>query len=469
MRNAICLLLLCACTAAEPPQSIHCRLDDGYRGIWYANQPSGDEYKFKYSGGLATYPQQHIPIAYYSKPAHKTFFVYGSMPPDGHESPKKRTLLITVSFYDHATGQVPRPRIILDKKTDDAHDNPTLMLDAKGYIWVFAPAHGTARSAFIFRSLHPFDIDDFEQVRETNFSYPQPWYLDGRGFIFLHTRYVSGRRQLYSMTSTDGRDWTEPQLLAAAEQGHYQISWRHGDTLATAFNFHPLQGGLNARTNLYYMQTRDFGKTWQTAASKELSPPFTKPANPALIHDYQSEHRLVYLKDLNFDAEGRPIIVYLLSRGYRSGPQDGPRVWMTAHWTGDQWDFREVTTSDHNYDTGCLHVGPDGEWRLYAPTATGPQPFNPGGEVVLWTGDDQGRSWSSRPLTARSTFNHTYMRRPVDAHPDFYALWADGDARQPSPSRLYFATRDGRVCRLPDKMDTEWARPQPVPLLKEAP
>lgn len=40
------------------PSGVHAQQvkDDGYRGIWYANQPSGDEYKFKYSGGFATYP-----------------------------------------------------------------------------------------------------------------------------------------------------------------------------------------------------------------------------------------------------------------------------------------------------------------------------------------------------------------------------------------------------------------------------
>lgn len=35
--------------------------DDGYRGICYFNQPSEDEYVFKYSGGLGTYPSNHIP------------------------------------------------------------------------------------------------------------------------------------------------------------------------------------------------------------------------------------------------------------------------------------------------------------------------------------------------------------------------------------------------------------------------
>ena len=50
---------------------------DGYRGIWYSNQPTGDEYVYKYSGGFATYPQQHAPIAIYSARAGKTFFCYG--------------------------------------------------------------------------------------------------------------------------------------------------------------------------------------------------------------------------------------------------------------------------------------------------------------------------------------------------------------------------------------------------------
>ena len=110
--------------------------DDGYRGIWYMNQPSKDEYKYKYSGGYATYPQQHIPIAIYSKEADKTFFVYGGTVKG------KQELLHMVSYYDHATGTVPRPRILLNKKTDDAHDNPTLQIDDAGHLWIFSNAHG---------------------------------------------------------------------------------------------------------------------------------------------------------------------------------------------------------------------------------------------------------------------------------------------------------------------------------------
>ncbi len=51
--------------------------DNGYRGIWYYNQPTKDQYVYKYSGGFATYRDQQSPIAYYSKIANKTFFCYG--------------------------------------------------------------------------------------------------------------------------------------------------------------------------------------------------------------------------------------------------------------------------------------------------------------------------------------------------------------------------------------------------------
>ncbi|GAF84319.1 unnamed protein product, partial [marine sediment metagenome] len=185
---------------------------DGYHGIWYCNQKTSDEYVYKYSGGLGTYCAKHIPLACYAEKADKTFFVYGGMPADGHLSNDKRTLLIMVSYYDHKSGMVPRPTLLMDKKTSDAHDNPTIMLDDRGYVWVFVAAHGTSRPSYVFKSAKPYEIDAFQMVWETNFSYPQPWYLPGQGFLFLHTRYGGGRR-LYAMTSPDGVQWTKPKLL----------------------------------------------------------------------------------------------------------------------------------------------------------------------------------------------------------------------------------------------------------------
>jgi len=427
--------------------------DDGYRGIWYSNQPQPDEYVYKYSGGLGTYCAKHRPFAVYAKEVNKTFFCYGGATKEGN------TLLHMVSYYDHTTGMVPRPRILLNKQTSDAHDNPVISLDDEGHIWIFSSSHGTSRPSYISVSKKPYSIDAFERVLTTNFSYPQPYFIPGRGFLFLHTKYGGGRR-LYQMTSRDGRTWTEPELLAGVEQGHYQISWRTGNKVGTAFNFHPEPKGLNWRTNLYYMETDDFGHTWRNVQGQEIELPLSKPDNPALVHDYRADGRNVYLKDLAFDSGGRPVILYLTSGGWESGPKNDPRIWQTARWTGTEWDINGSIRSDNNYDTGSLYVESDALWRIIGPTQPGPQRYNTGGEVAVWTSTDQGKTWTMlKQLTRASRFNHTYCRKPVDAHPDFYAFWADGHGREPSESRLYFCDKSGEHVRmLPPVMEEEFTR-----------
>jgi hypothetical protein len=452
------ILFLCAVAlnyhkvSAEPAAAL-----DGYRGIWYMNQPTGDEYGYKYSGGLGTYPQQHAPIAVYSAAANKTFFCYGGT------TGKTNELACTVSYFDHSTGTVPRPRVVLVKPTGDAHENPTIQADDAGHIWLFCNTHGPARNSYIFRSLKLHSIDEFEKVARTNFSYSQPWVVPGKGFLFLHTRYTNGRRLLHWMTSKDGREWPSPAPLATVAQGHYQISNRHGERVATAFNYHPTKGGLNARTNLYYLETSDVGATWQTAAGATVATPITESHNPALVYDYEAEGKLVYLKDLNFDATGRPVILYLVSDSFSPGPASGKRAWFTAYWTGAKWVRRSFAQSDHNYDFGPLYV--DGEhWRIIAPTEPGPQPWTTGGEMLLWTSRDHGATWTKhKQLTRDSRFNHTYARRPVNAHPGFYALWADGNPLEASESRLYFTDREGNhVWQLPTEMNGDFSRPDVV-------
>ena len=186
-------------------------------------------------------------------------------------------------------------------------------------------------------------------------------------------------------------------------------------------------------------------------------------ANAALVHDYAADGLLVYLKDITFDAAGNPVILYITSLGYESGPENMPRTWTTARWTGAAWDIQGSIVSDNNYDTGSLYTESEDLWRIIGPSEVGPQPYNPGCEVAMWTSADKGQTWTrTREMTTGSPYNHTYVRRPVNAHPDFYGFWADGHGRQPSESRLYFCDQDGNVYRLPETMDGEFGKPELV-------
>ncbi|MCA9136223.1 MAG: BNR-4 repeat-containing protein [Planctomycetales bacterium] len=443
---------------------------DGYRGIWYMNQPSNDEYVYKYSGGMGTYCAKHKPFAIYCEKVNKTFFCYGGATKDD-----SRKLLHMVSFYDHATGTVPRPTILLDKKTSDAHDNPVISIDNDGYIWIFSTSHGRARPSYIHRSVRPYDVDEFTLVRATradgdstaaitNFSYVQAWHSADQGFHVFFTRYnYPAARTICFMNSADGRSWSQWQRIAAIGQGHYQITGIGQSKLGSMFNYHPQAKGLNWRTNLYYVETEDNGASWHSVDGKPLELPLTEITNDALVHDYESEGLNVYLKDLRYDKHNRPLLLYITSGGYESGPKNDPRTWMLARWTGSKWTMSKIATSDNNYDMGELWLLADDDWRVIGPTADGPQAYNPGGEVVMWQSRDFGETWNvMRQLTRNSPMNHGYVRRALDADPAFIAIWADGHGRMPSDSHLYFSNADGDVFQLPDTMESETAKPVKV-------
>jgi len=115
------------------------------------------------------------------------------------------------------------------------------------------------------------------------------------------------------MTSRDGRRWSEPQPLVNIAKDDYQISWPTGKgRLGTAFDHHPPPLGLNARANIYYLETNDGRATWTTAAGDKVVIPLNESQNLALVLDSVSEGKLVYLKDLTFDSQGHPVILFCL-------------------------------------------------------------------------------------------------------------------------------------------------------------
>lgn len=427
---------------------------NGYKGIWFTlGQFSA--YGDKYSGGLGTYTSSHTPIAIYSKAANKTFFVYG-----GTTQQNEKHLLIMISYFDHQKKLVPRPVIVYDKNgTDDPHDNASLSVDDKGYIWVFVSGRNTVRPGLIFKSSAPYQIDKFEQISTGEMTYPQPWFVKDKGFTYLFTKYTRGR-ELYWTTSKTGDIW-EPEQKLAGMGGHYQISNIKDGKLVTVFNYHP-GGDVNKRTNIYLLQTDDMGKTWKNIHGEIMPTPLINKQSKALVKDYESERKLVYLNDINFDEQGNPVILSVVSSGFEPGPKSDPRDWMVIHWKNGQWNFRKVSASTHNYDMGSLYID-NKTWQVIGPTEPGPQKYGTGGEIALWESKDEGLTWiKKRQVTQNSIRNHTYVRRPLHAHNDFYAFWADGNTDTFSKSVLYYSNKKGKVRVLPYQMNKDFERPLPL-------
>ena len=129
------------------------------------------------------------------------------------------------------------------------------------------------------------------------------------------------------------------------------------------------------------------------------------------------------------------------SGGWESGPKNDPRTWRTAYHNGRAWEIRGSIRSDNNYDMGSIYLERPDLWRIIGPTEPGPQLYNTGGEIAMWTSADRGATWTKiKQMTSASRYNHGYCRRPVNASISPSGPTATRAANQ---SRLYFCDQQG--------------------------
>ena len=481
-----------AATLVSLSMTAHAQLN-GYHGIYYVlgqnAQFTSDGHSYdvaKYAGGLGTYPQQTAPLAVYDPAVSKTFFLYGGT------LPGQQSLQNMIGVYDHATGLLARPRAVRSVGGTNVHQNATLQIDGDGDHWVFAHTHGNTGSGNIYRSATPHSIDSFVDVTASSLpaalfpsgklSYGNPDILPDGRVMEVHNIYGDGRSVHVATGTLSGGSiaWNESSIADTRLMdfgGHYALSRREGVRTGIVANWHEA-GNLDRRTNLYYVESTDFGGTWAAANGTAISGPVTTVSNPALVHNYQATNELVYVKSLAYEADGKPVILFATvpddtaTPGHDAGPHvradyaDGLRKVQTARWNGSDWEIRQVTSTDHNYDHGELWIDDDGTWHVVGAFLPGPQEWGTGGDIGLWSSGDQGLTWTlTRQVTASESLNATYPRLVEGASPEFFALWADGDGYgSVSQSHLYFMTQDGRVYQMPgDFGSAEWAAPTLIP------
>jgi len=425
---------------------------DGYVGIWYGQTPL--ESGYKYAGGLGTYTSHHAPLAVYAEEVHKTFFTYGGTHRKYDFNRSYTTapdqLYIMVSYFDHNTGQLAIPTLVFDKWTNDPHDNPVIEIDQEGFIWLFAPSHGEMTTpSYILKSVEPYSTREFEVIEKSLFAYPQP-HINSRGNgLFFYTSYEYGRTLKYRKFK-DGQLSPESKLFSIIDAGHYQVSASNEEKIVTAMNFHPRPGGSDYRTNLYYLESSDFGESWNTISGQSVTLPVRDTQSESLVKEYKEEGLLTYIMDITLDDDQNPVILYNVASTYKPGLENQNRKLKVAFYREDSWHFVGITNTDNNYNMGTIIIDKEGRWNIIAPTDVGPQRYSAGGELVMWASEDKGYTWhQSKKLTENSSMNHNYVRRVQNGNDEFSFFWSDGHGYKPSASRFFYSDISGHVMKMP--------------------
>tara|TARA_R110002110_G_scaffold37601_2_gene124025 strand:- start:3373 stop:4737 length:1365 start_codon:yes stop_codon:yes gene_type:complete len=383
-----------------------------YTALWYNN------YGY-YAGVNATYPMYQRPMAI--ETAGKTFFVWSN---------GEAQAWATIVTYDHADGQFKNVKKIFQYPDGDGHRNPSLMIDASGYIYVFAGSHGD--NTQIWRSSSPYSTVSF--VRKADIAgettYPQPHDFGQYKRVFLRKGYSWG-----SVWSGDGFATVSPfrEVIAGGDpHGVYAITESDGMTLHMMWTV--LDFSTQIRKNVWYAKSLDGGITWATASGAPATLPIGAYDSQFLMHDTGTDQ--VNIQDMIVVA-GEPVLLFSV------GTIGGNWAWKCGRYVSGSWSISTIPeVGDRQFDCGGFISDP-GILRAILPVGPG-QMGQDGGNLDEYRSTDGGSTWVFHDALTLSPYNHNNVKR-VKGGSTIRAFWGYGDAVTPVPGHLKFMAGDGTI------------------------
>jgi hypothetical protein len=299
----------------------------------------------------------------------------------------------------------------------DDHNNPSLVFRPDGRLAVFFSPHSGHHlpppgipSVMRYRiAQHPYSIDGWEPVRtvptnapgELGYTYPNP--IQQRGKLWLFWR-GGGWYPTFSYTE-NGRDWVPARELIRSSEGQRPYAKYVGDGStnihAVFSNGHP----RNFENSLFYVRYEGndlFAMSGRRIASLASVPIPISELDP--VYRYSDSGGRAWPHDIALHANGRPRIVYTRRLG---GPFGSDTFWYAYH-NGTRWVSRRIVEAGPgrpSFTSGGATLDHEDPRFVYLSRTIGR--WN---QVEQWFTPDDGRTWTTRQLTADTTH---YSIRPV--------------------------------------------------------
>lgn len=353
---------------------------------------------------------------------NRTYFVYG-----GNGNP----LTSRINYYDHDSSTFGTAVTVANNPAGlDAHGNPSLAIDASGYLYVF---NGSETSAFlVLKSTNPEDISAWDapvQISATAEEYPQPLWVGATLYLFFrHT--VSESPYIksfgYKLSTDSGATWsayTEIVRFAAPTNIYAVVNKGTDNSVHIAWSVYRYASGADLDfKNVFYTYTTDF-ITWRKRGGTGLTLPMTGVTSDLV---YASGAEDDWVLDLGLDSNNNPIILSII--GTRDAVDDNRGTFaFYLHKYSSGWGRALIAIgADHLFDRGTLHIVDDNNIRAYL--TLGGAYKDDGGEIQEYRSVDGGATWEYyQNITNNTGSQNNYPKLVVNALSTFELLFGQGN------------------------------------------
>ncbi len=284
---------------------------------------------------------------------------------------------------------------------DDNHGAPALLIDNEGYVHVFFGSHHTP--LLHRRGQAAGSISKWVNASSvgTETTYPQIVRTPLAPLLFYRER-ASGDFDWRMTGAIETSPSVETTVVMLSDYpldmypsfregtgGDTHVAWVEVDW------YEYTKQKIWGRHDLFYMN-RDASGVWRNAASEIVTLPVTpqKARASCLVTDTADAFTNIPVSGV--DDLGRPAILY--TTGLGTGPDS--YTWRYAVWTGSEWRFTTVCTTDHFFDSGTWRLETDGTITAFIETGLtdgsgrdGIFYDDLGGSVHRFTSDDDGLTW----------------------------------------------------------------------------
>jgi hypothetical protein len=287
----------------------------------------------------------------------------------------------------------------------DDHNNPSLVFRRDGHLVVFFSPHSGRHlpppgipSVMRYRvSLQPYSIEAFGRIRTvpTNvpgglgYTYPNPIQLRDKLWLFWRG---GGWNPTFSYTE-DGYEWVRARELVYSGGGARPYAKYVGDgnrrihAIFSNGNAHSTPSGLHY---LRYEAEELFAVGGRRLGTLRDVPLHISDLDH--IYRYSAASGSAWPHDIALTSEGRPRIVYTRLRG-------GQDTFYYAYHNGERWISRKIVEagrSREHFSSGGVTLDHEDPRFVYLSRTIGTW-----SQVEQWFTPDEGRTWTTRQLTAR--------------------------------------------------------------------